>query len=304
MSGACWRSGRWGVKLGRSAGGTGRNGAERAARRRGEGRCGQGRRGRKVRGAGVAGADTETLLEMFCRAGRRGLPCSVMPAVPGGLWRLDRGMGRAGVRQLHPRRQYSGTEQEHQHGRWGAEAVEEPHGGSSLPPTASTRQSPRRLPRVIVASWDRALPIPALPSNLPSTSTTGFRSLHRSPAFRVLWSLLTLVFVAGAGLAGRPHGCAAEGSRVLRPVEPGAAEGHSAHGPARHHPEQPVPAECNCVDHACCSSAVLTVLTGDRPPVVRPPECAVPAGPAAPAHWPLPPSHRLPFPLGPPLPLS
>ena len=121
-----------------------------------------------------------------------------------------------------------------------------------------------------------------------------------APCRRLIGLLLVLALGANALLETRGHGCM---ERAAQAATAPAHAHHAAHGaPGAAGPD--LPAECDCVGHACCSapgslpSGMVVALAATAPPPAAPPLVRQ-AGPP-----PAPPAHRLPFSLGPPAPLG
>lgn len=120
------------------------------------------------------------------------------------------------------------------------------------------------------------------------------------PCRRLIGLFLVLALGASAGLETQGHGCQA------RAAEAAGASHHAHHG-AHGAPDSPapgLPAECDCVGHACCSAPPSLPSAGIVAVVVVAPTHDTPVPVRQAGTLPAPPDHRLPFPLGPPAPLG
>ncbi len=121
-----------------------------------------------------------------------------------------------------------------------------------------------------------------------------------APCRRLIGLFLVLALGAGAALETQGHGCQAGAAEA-------AGASHHAHQGAHGAPDSPapgLPAECDCVGHACCSAPPSLQSAGIVAPLLVPLTLAAPAPLHSAGTQSAAPEHRLPFPLGPPAPLG
>lgn len=121
-----------------------------------------------------------------------------------------------------------------------------------------------------------------------------------APCRRLIGLFLVLALGGSAALETQGHGCQSRTAGVTGALEHAH---HGAHG-APEVPTPGLPAECDCVGHACCSAPPSLPSEGIVAVVVMAPTHGAPVPVRQAGTLPAPPDHRLPFPLGPPAPLG